>query len=172
MALTKIQKQKIIEDLKEKIGRQKTMLFINYSGVKVRELSQLRNKLKENNCLLKVAKKNLINLVLKEKNPSLGQRIKDLEGQLALVFGFKDFIIPAKLVYEFSQKNENLKILGGCFENEFQEAQDIITLAQLPGKEELLARLVRTIEAPVSNFVNVLEGNIKGLIYLLTKVKA
>jgi len=65
----------------------------------------------------------------------------------------------------------NLKILGGIFKNEFVEAEKIIELAKLPTREELLARLVGSISAPISNFINVLEANIKGLIYVLTKAK-
>jgi len=65
----------------------------------------------------------------------------------------------------------NLKILGGFLENKFVEAEKIIELAKLPTREELLARLVGSISAPISNFINVLEANIKGLIYVLTKAK-
>jgi len=175
MALTKEQKQKIIEDLKEKVKGQKAMIFVDFTGLKVKDLSSLRNKLKAIDSELKVAKKTLLGLALKDYQTSAAQEVEKLKGEVAIIFGFKDELSSAKIIYQFSQENPNLKILGGFIESqkrEFINAEDIIELAQLPAQEELLARLVGSISAPISNFVNVLQGNIKGLIYILTKVKA
>ncbi len=169
MALTKAQKQKIIEDLKEKITKQKIIIFINFTGLKVKDLTSLRKKLKMVDCELKVAKKTLMGIAFKKARIEI--ETKKLPGQIALVFGYKDEISPAKIVYQFSQDYPNLKILAGFFENKFRKAQDIITLAQLPTKEELFFRLVGSISAPISNFLNVLQGNIKGLIYILRAIK-
>jgi len=169
MALTKAQKQKIIEDLKEKIAKQKAVIFIDFTGLKVKELSVLRKKLKEASCELKAAKKTLIGIVLKKAKIDIAA--KELPGEVALVFGYKDVISPAKIVYQFSRENPNLKILAGFLENRFKAAEEIITLAQLPTREELLARLVGSISAPISNLVSVLEANIKGLLVVLTKAK-
>jgi len=88
-----------------------------------------------------------------------------------LVFGYKDEISLTKIIYQFAEANPNLKILGGFLENQFRTAEEIITLAQLPTKEELLSGLVRSVSAPISNFINVLQGNIKGLIIVLAKAK-
>lgn len=170
MALTKVQKQKIIEDLKEKIERQKAIIFVDFTGLKVKDLSNLRKKLRTADNELKAVKKTLLGLVFKERDFKIDT--EKLKGEIAIVFGFKDALSLAKIIYQFSQEKPNLKILGGFFEKKFQEAEEIITLAQLPTREELLARLAGTIFAPVSNLVNVLQGNIKGLICILTKVKA
>ncbi len=172
MALTKAQKQKIIEDLREKIERQKAMIFVDFCGLKVKDLSELRKKLKAVDGQFKVIKKTFLKLTFKEKKLEIGE--KNLEGEIALIFGFKDEILPAKTAYQFSQENPNLKILGGFIESqkgEFLNTEQIIELAKLPTKEELLARLVGSISAPVSNFRNVLQGNIKGLICVLAKAK-
>ena len=169
MALTKEQKQKIVEDLKEKIARQKAMIFVDFTGLKVKDLSNLRKKLKAANSELKVTKKTLLDLVFKKAR--LAIEAKKIKGEIALIFGYNDGLSLAKMIYQFSETNPNLKILGGFFEKKFQEAEEIITLAQLPTREELLAKLVGTIFAPVSNLVNVLQGNIKGLIYELSAIK-
>ena len=167
--LTRIQKQKIIEDLKEKIAKQKVMVFVDFTGLKVKDLSNLRKKLKRVGDEIKIAKKTLLGIAL--KNAGIKIETKKLKGEIALIFGYKDEISPAKIVYQFSQERPNLKILGGIIENKFTEAEQVITLAQLPTKEELLAKLVSSISAPISNFVNVLQGNIKGLIYALSAIK-
>lgn len=169
MALTKEQKKKILANLKEKIVKQKVMIFADFTGLKVKDFSNLRKKLKKEGNEIKVAKKTLLSLVLKQGGFEIP--LKKLKGEIAAVFGYRDEISPAKTVYQFGLTNTNLKILGGIFEKNFIQAERIIELAQLPTKEELLARLVGSISAPISNFVNVLEANIKGLIYVLAKAK-
>lgn len=170
MALTKAQKQKILEDLKEKIARQKAMILVGISGLKVKDISDLRKKIKAVDGNLKVAKKTLIEKAFKESNLIFDKN--KYKEEVALVFGFKDEISPAKTVYQFGLRNEKLKILAGFFEGKFKEGREIIALAQLPGREELLVRLVGSISAPITGFVNVLQGNIKGLIYVLKQIKA
>jgi len=169
MALTKAQKQKILDELKEKIAKQKVMIFADFTGLKVKDLSNLRKKIKAADGEIKVVKKTLLGLAA--KSAGLEFETKKLKGEIASVFGYKDEISLAKIIYQFAETNPNLKILGGFLENQFREAKEIITLAQLPAKEELLARLAMSVSAPISNFINVLQGNIKGLIYILAKAK-
>jgi len=170
MALKKSQKKKIIEDLKEKIARQKAMIFVDFTGLKVKDLSNLRKKIKEVAGELKITKKTLLFLALKDYYPLVAQKVKKLRGEVAIVFSFKDEISSTKTIWQFSQEKPNLKILGGFFENKFREAEDIITLAQVPTREELLANLVRSISSPISGLINVFQGNIKGLMYALSAI--
>lgn len=169
MAITKAQKQKIIEDLKDKIAKQKAMVLVGITGLKVKDISELRKKLKAVNGNLKVAKKTLIEKAFKENNLEFDK--KRYKEEIALAFGFQDEILPAKTVYQVSKENEKLKILGGFLERKFKEAGEIITLAQLPTKEELWAKLVGSIASPISGLANVLQGNIKGLMHVLSKIK-
>jgi large subunit ribosomal protein L10 len=156
MAFTKEQKQKIIEDLKEKVARQKAMILVGITGFKVKDLNELRKKLKAAEGNIQVAKKTLIEIVFKEKK---------------IDFDKNKFKEEIALVFEATQENENLKILAGYIENEFKTGEEIITLAQLPTREELLAKLVGSISNPISGLVNVLQGNIKGLLQVLAKAK-
>jgi len=173
MALTKIQKQKILDDLKEKIQKQKIIVFVDFTGLKVKDLFNLRKKLKTTDSQIKVAKKTLAEIAfteLKGKTPKSFD-IKNLRGQIAFIFGFKDEISPTKITWLTSQENPNLKILGGFLAGQFIEAEKIVELAKLSGKEELFGRLVGSISAPISNFVYILEGNVKGLLQVLAKAK-
>jgi len=169
MAFTRAQKQTVLQDLDEKIDRQKAIIFIDFTGLKVKDFSNLRKKIKAVGDELKVVKKTLMEIAFKKAKIEADP--KEMPGEIALVFGYKDGMGPAKTIYQFSKENEHLKILGGFFEDKFRTAEDIIVLAQLPSKEELLAKLLGTISAPVSNFVRVLQGNIKGLITVLAKAK-
>ena len=144
-------------------------MIVDFAGLEVKDTLELRKKLKEVNGELKIAKKTLIQIAL-DKN-KLEKNIKEIDGQIALVFGYMDEIAPAKIIYNFSKENNNLKILGGFFGNEFQNAEKFIELAQLPSKEELLGKLVGSISSPLTGFVRSLQYNIKGLVFALNAIK-
>ncbi|SRR6056297_357900 len=170
MALTREQKEKIVEELVKKIEKQKAMFFVEISGVKVNNINQLRSNLKKESSELKVVKKTLMEIALnkagiKQVDP------RELKGELAVVFGYQDLVTPAKIVYDFAEENESLEILGGFFEEKVREKEKVIQFAKLPSKDELLARLVGSINAPISNFVNVLQGNMRSLVYALDQIK-
>lgn len=171
MAKSKEEKKKILEDLKEEIKKQKMMVLVNFTGLKVKDFFELRKRLKSANSQIKVIKKTLLNLAFKEFNPDFSQKLAQFKDQIAIVFGFEEEIPPAKILHQFSLKNPNCKILAGYFDKKFREKEEMITLAQLPTKNELLANLIGNLSASISNFVNVLEANIKGLIYVLSKIK-
>jgi large subunit ribosomal protein L10 len=170
MAITKEKKKKILEELKEKIGKQKIMIFVDFTGVKSKDLFLLRRKLKELGNEMKVAKKTLINLALKEKNLNIID-VRKILGEVAVIFGVKDEVSGAKAIYEFSKENKNLKILGGILEKNFIGPEKIEELAKLPAKEELLAKLVSEISAPISNFVYILKSIPQSLIFVLSQIQ-
>lgn len=166
--LTREQKEKVVEELVDKIGRQKSIAFIDFEGLKVRDFSALRKSLEKVGGEAKVAKKTLINLAFEKA----GFDLKDFEGQLGLIFGFEDKIKHLKKVYEMSEENENIEILGGFSEGEFLGKDKVVRLAQLPSKKQLQAQFVRQLNSPMTSLVNVLQANIKGLIYTLNAIKA
>ena len=169
MPKTREQKKEIIENLKRDFENQKIAIFVDIKGISAKELFDLREKLKEKTSLLKVVKKTLLEIAAKEKKIDLD--FDKLKGQLALVFGFDDPIFSSKTVNQFSSKNENLKILGAFFENRFISKEEVIELAKLSSREEILAQLVGSISSPISRFVNALQSNIKGLIFILKQLK-
>jgi large subunit ribosomal protein L10 len=169
MAQSKEQKKKIVDKLKKNIDEQKSMVFVAIDSLKTKELSDFRKRLKEKECLVAVVKKTLMGLAFKAKKIEIEK--DKLKGELALVFGFGDEISPAKISYKFSSENKNLKILGGYFENRFMGKEETVALAQIPSREELYQKVVGSIFAPVSSFVNVLQGNIRNLVYVLNAIK-
>lgn len=169
MSTTREKKRQIINQLKEKILKQKIMIFVMISGLKTKSLFVLRKRLKTTEAEMKVAKKSLINIVFKELE--LNFNPAEIEGEIALIFGYKDEVTPVKILCEFSQENSNLKILGGILENIFINSEKIIELGKLPSRKELLVKLISTISNPILNFINILQGNIKNLIYVLNAIK-
>ena len=171
MPLTKDQKAKIIEDLKEKISRQKVMIFLVIAGLKMKDLFELRKRLEKVEAQLNVVKKTLLRIAFQEKKTNIDPQ--KLEGEVAVVFGYQNEISPAKVIYQFSKENKKIKILGGYLESQKEELLDkkeIIILAELPAREELEARLVYSIFAPVSNFVNVLQAPLEACIFAIRAI--
>ena len=171
MAKTKKQKEEILQKLNEKIKKAKSIVFAEFDGLGVKDNEKLRIKLKQENSEYYVAKKTLLNIALKE------EKIKDLDvekfnGRVATVFGYKDEVAPAKIVDEFKKTHEEkINFIGGVLENNYLSAEKIQKLAKLPSKEELYAKIVGSINAPISGFVNVLAGNMRNLVYVLKAIE-
>mgnify|MGYP006287446203 CR=1 FL=1 len=169
MAITKEQKKEVVESLKEGLQKQKAAVFVGVEGLEAADLFELRSRLKENECKISVVKKTLMNRAFSEEKIEMDAQ--NLEGQAALILGFEDPISPAKIAYNFTKENENLKIIGGLFENKFIDSEEIISLAKIPSKEELLAKVVGSISSPLSGFVNVLQGSMRALVYTLNAIE-
>ncbi len=168
--INKEQKKEIVKNLVDKFSRQKTIVFFDYTGLKVNQFQKLRAQLNEQDIDCQVSKKSLIDLAL-EKSGFKDMAIKDLSGQIALVIGYNDEILPAKILYDFSKENEDLKIMTGLVQKEYLEKESIINLAKLPSKQELLANLVGNISAPISGLVNIFKGNLEKLVFILKNIK-
>ncbi len=165
MPKTKEQKKEIVQDLKEKIKKQKSIVFVDFSGLKAKTINEIRKKMRENDSEFKVAKKTLMEIALGNKE------IKDLQGEIGIGFGFKDEVMPFKILGDFSQKEENLELLAGLIGEEFVDKEKAVAISKLPGREELLARMVGSVSAPISGLVNAMQGNIQNLVYVLTAIK-
>lgn len=162
---TKAQKKELVKDLAQKIKESKSVVFADFKGVKVKDLTELKKELRKEGISFKVLKKTLINIALKEAGVEAST--KEMEGQVAISTSPKDEVAPAKIISKFSKANENIKILGGVLESKSMTIEEVKSLAMLPSKEELLGKLVGTIQAPISGFANVLAGNIRGLVQVL-----
>ena len=158
MALTKEQKTKQIESIKEKVAQQKSVIFVDFAKVPSKEMFTLRKNLKEEGCNLKIAKKTLVRIAFGQSNITFWNKMKAvIPGQLALVFGIKDEIAPARIANIFAKTHENFKILGGIFEKRFIDKERVLVLANLPSRNELLSRLVGSLSSSMTSFVRVLD---------------
>lgn len=171
MAKTKQQKQEIVDNIKQKLTDSEAIVFGDYYGLSVNEMEELRNKLRENNAELVVAKKTLFNVALKEVGEIEGLDIKSLPGGFGAAFGFEDEVAPAKILAEFSEEHEALNLNGGVLEGKFIPNEQVLALAKLPSKDELIAKVVGSIKAPVSGLVGVMKGNLRNLVGVLGAIQ-
>ena len=165
---TRQQKEVITKELTEKLKASKAVVFSDFKGLTMEDLTKLRQELRAESISLKVVKQTLINIALKEAG--IDADVKKMEGQIAIAISEKDEVAAAKIISKFAKTNNNLKVVGGILEGKELGADEVIALSKLPSKQELLAKFVGTINAPVSNFVNVLSGNISGFVRVLKAI--
>jgi len=165
---SKEQKKSIVKTLAEDIKTSKAVVFSDFKGLPVKDMMALRRELRNEGIMLKVLKKTLISLALKDAGMDMD--VRKMEGQIALAISKKDEVAAAKIIAKMGKANENLKIVAGLLEKKELNAEEVKALAKLPSKEELLAKLVGTLNAPISGFVNVLAGNLRGLVQVLKAV--
>ncbi len=170
MPKNKEQKKEILRDLDEKIKKSKSIVFATFDALEVKDNEELRNNLKKENGEYYVSKKTLLDLAF--KNNSLSDiDIKNLPGKVAAVFAYEDQVSPAKVVFNFRKNHEGkIDFVGGVLDGKMISKEDVENLAKLPSKQELYAKLVGSLNAPVSGFVNVLAGNLRGLVTVLKAI--
>ena len=165
MAKTREQKEKLLTSYKEDLKKVKSIILTSFSGLKSKNLFELKDQLYEKGIDYKVVKNRILGLALKEQGIEIPEEYMDKP--LALAFSFEDEIEPAKIIYNFARENENLEILGGIQDKKFLQAVDVQALALLPGKEELYARIIGAINAPAYRLINALTQNQTKLVYIL-----
>jgi large subunit ribosomal protein L10 len=167
---TKKQKQELVAEVSQKIKDSKALVFANFKGVAVKQIDTVRTELRKSGSGWQVLKKTLLNLALKDAGITIDA--KKLEGQIGVAFS-KDEVAAAKALSDFIKQNKDvpLTIQGGTLGEKELSLTEIKALAKLPSKQELLGTLVGTLQAPVSGFVRVLAGNIRGLVQVLKAVE-
>ncbi|HPI67511.1 MAG TPA: 50S ribosomal protein L10 [bacterium] len=169
MPKTKAQKQKVLDTVNQKIGQSKSIIFSTFEKLPVNDDFALRQELKKEGANHEVVKKTLLNKILADKNIT-DLKIEDLRGNITVTTS-PDEIVGAKILAKFIKNKENFKIIGGMLENKWLNAENIIALSRLPSKDELIAKTIGTIKAPLGGLVNVLAGNLRNLVNVLNALK-
>ena len=133
------QKEEEVKKLAEKLKEAKVILLTDYRGINVADVTKLRADLRPTAVEYKVIKNNIIRRALEVNGESGLNEL--LEGPTALVIGTEDYLEPSKVIYNFSKNNEFYKIKGGIIDGKVMTAEEIITLAKLPSRQELMAKL-------------------------------
>lgn len=165
MAKTKQQKKEGLQKLEDKMSKAKSLVFVGYDKVKIIDQDRLRKTLKKENGELLVTKKTLLNVAFKDLKIENSENL-DLDKEVAVVFGYEDEVMPARIVAQIAKSAVNLKIKGGVLENQLVSIEKIKFLSNLPSKQILQAKLLDSLRAPLSGLVNVLQGNLRGLVYI------
>ncbi len=166
MAKTRQKKEQALAEVTALLKDARGVVFADYGGLTVKDMQELRRSLRQNGVGYEVVKKTLLSRALK----AVGLTAVDtavLQGMVSLATSATDEVEPAKQLVDFAKTHENLKVMGGVLEAAFVDRTKVMALAKLPGKQQLLGQLVGTLAAPLSGFVNVLQGNLRGLVQVL-----
>lgn len=149
MAITKQKKKEIVDKIESALKEAKSLVFVNFHGLKVSDVTQLRRTLKNDGVKYTVAKKTLTGRALEGKYEGTQP---ELTGELALAWG-EDLVAPARGVYNFAKKfPEALKILGGVFEGKYMSKTEMEEIATIPPVDVLRGKFVNIINSPIQRF--------------------
>ncbi len=171
MARSRESKGNILAGLQASVGASTAIIFANVKGMKVKDMETLRKSLRSEHIECMVAKKTLLDRAFSDAGVS-NVEFKKMEGEIAVIFGSQDQVAPARIVSKLAKQFEPLSVIAGILRdaqngNQLLSGKEINALAALPSRDELRAKLVGTLAAPMSGFVGVLNGSLRSLVQVL-----
>ena len=163
------EKEAVVKELTDKFSSAKSLVITDYLGLNVAEMTELRSKLREAGVEFKVVKNTLATIAANDVE--MEEMTEYFSGPTAIAFGQDDAVSPAKVLVEFAKDHEVLEIKAGLLNGEIISKEKVESLAEIPSREELLAKAFASMKAPLSGLVNVLQGNIRGLVQVLNQIK-
>jgi large subunit ribosomal protein L10 len=171
--MNRTDKTELATTLKDKFARAKVAIFADYKGLSASQADDLRRALRPHNTEVKVLKNNVARLITKEGQ--MGDQAKALMdgvvGPTLVAFAFGDPAAAAKVIHKFAQDNEALKLKESLMGQKRIDASGVEELAKLPSKEVLLAKMLGTMNAPITNFVGVLAAVPRSLVTVLAAIE-
>ena len=168
-------KQAVVAQLKEQLESAKGVVLTSYKGLTVAQDTELRRELRAAGVSYHVVKNTMLRIAAKEAG--IEGIEEHLEGTTAFAFSTEDAVAPAKVICGFIKKNkledaEVLTVKVGMVEGKVIGVDEVKALAALPSREELIAKLLGSMNAPISNTVNVLQGVIRNAVYVLDAIRS
>jgi large subunit ribosomal protein L10 len=142
-------KKVVVEEITSKLKESKSTIIVDYRGLNVAEVTELRKQLREANVEFKVYKNTMTRRAVEQAE--LDGLNDFLTGPNAIAFSTEDVVAPAKVLNEFAKKHEALEIKAGVIEGKVSTVEEVKALAELPSREGLLSMLLSVLQAPVRN---------------------
>ena len=150
---------KLVEELKEKLSKAKSVAFIDYLGLTADQVNKFRQQIKDSEADAVVAKNTLIKIAIEEnKDNALKEAIDDLKGPTMVIFSYNDPISPIKAIFDFGAKLELPRVKSAVIDGKYNSENEVLVIKDIPSKEELYARVVGGLNSPISGFVMGLSG--------------
>lgn len=173
MAKTRLEKEETVIKLTEKLQKAKTVVFINYQGMTMKHLSELRNKLREIKSEFIITKNTLLERALPAsiRQPADLLPASSLEGPTAVLFAYEDETSPLKILVKTLKDLQIGQIKLGFVAGQLLDSLSLLRLAQLPTKSVLQGQVVGLVASPLIGMVTVLGGNLRNLVYTLDQIR-
>ncbi|PID99595.1 50S ribosomal protein L10 [Candidatus Saccharibacteria bacterium] len=165
MALTKQQKDDVVAEVGDLLQSAKMTVVATYQGTPVKALQQLRRDAKATGTKVKVIKNRLVIKAMQQNSTLKDAPTDELSGMLLYAFNSEDEVAPAQSLKAFAKQNPSIEFVGAYSgDGTFMDAAAVKTLADLPGKDQLIAETVATLLSPVNDITNGLSGNLHALL--------
>ncbi len=168
MAVSRAQKKILLKELKDKMKSSQSVVFANYIGLKVSEVSELRRKLRAAGAEMKVAKKTLMRIAAQEEGFPVPEESM-LSGAVACIFSISDPIVGPQVAHAFGKDHAQVQIIGGFFEGKLLSKADALTLATIPGRQVLLATFAGMLQSPLRSFASIINSPLTGFARALSE---
>lgn len=165
MSKSRSQKTELLEKYKEILQSKEGYFLINSDKADTQTTTGLKIQLKDVGANIAIVKNSIFKVALQETDQPLNTQTFD--GPTAIIYFDEDPTSPAKLIKEIQKKTTLFDARGGVYEGEFLTAEKVMQLAEIPSREILLGKLLGTMSAPVSGFMNAVTGNVRGLTMVL-----
>jgi len=169
--MVKPEKIQRVENIKKILEGAKGVYFADFTGLSVAEITDLRRRLREKGVVFKVVRNTMARIAMRDLGYSDELLEKILHGPNALVVGYDDAIEPVKVLFEFKKEFEKPQVRAGFVEGEFYDAEGVERLSKLPGKDELRAKVVGALNAPIYSLVFSLKSMLNSLVWTLNAIK-
>ena len=149
-------KKAIVAEITDKLEKSTSAIIVDYRGLKVDEVTELRRKFTEAGVDYKVYK----NTLMKRAAEDLGmtELVEELQGPNAVAISYDDPVAPARIANEFAKNHKQLELKVGIVEGVFYDESKLKELADIPSREVLIAKLLGSLKAPVSNFAYLIKA--------------
>lgn len=165
MALTKVKKNEVVQEVSGLLATSKMTVVSHYQGATVKSLQALRKHAKQAGTTVKVVKNRLVVQALKANDGLKDVSTSELKGMLLYAFNPQDEVAAAQVLDKFAKDEPSLKFVGAISaDGKFLDANEVTTLAKMPSKNQLIAETVAMLLAPVNDVTNALSGNLHGLL--------
>ncbi len=163
------EKENKVAEIKDDLSRANIIVLTDYRGLNVAQMNKLRRILQQEGIKYRVVKNTLTKIAARETG--LNDLEDYLEGPMGIAYGFDDPLTPVKLLVKFAKENDKLSLKGGVLDKNVLDEGSLKRLSELPPREVLLAKALGCFQAPISGLLNVLQGNIRNLAFVLQAVK-
>lgn len=165
MALTRKQKNDVIQEVSQLLADSKMTVVAQYQGTPVKALQDLRRAGRDNGTKLKVVKNRLAIKAIQSNDALKDADTSALSGMLLYAFNSEDEVAPAQVLANFAKNQPTIEFVGAfSAEGKFLSADEVKALATLPSKNELIAQVIATLTSPLNDVTNALSGNLHGLL--------
>ncbi|AOT71157.1 50S ribosomal protein L10 [Geosporobacter ferrireducens] len=149
-------KKQIVEEIKGKFSKAQSAIIVDYRGLKVEEVTELRSKMREAGVEYKVYKNTMTRMAAQETG--FEALLGDLTGPNAIAFGYNDPVTPAKILSDFAKDHKKLELKAGLVEGQYCDVEKVKAIANIPSREVLLAQFLGSIKSPLSNLAYLLQA--------------